>query len=575
MTNTSFASLRLSLLASASMALCISAQATGPAVDAGSLLRQTEQELKTPKAKPARKAPQISPKPATSPTDATVNVSQFKFAGNTLLSTDQLSSALTAYVNRALTLAQLKEAADVVTNTYRDAGWTVRAYLPKQEINGGVVTLQIVEAVFGRAFLQGQEPQRIESSRLVQMAEASLRKGQALHANDLDRALLLLDDLPGVSVAGNLAQGQNDGETNLAISAIDDALVNGNATVDNYGARATGIERMSVNLNVNSPARMGDLLSTNFMQTRGTSYTRGNYSLPVGNDGWRAGVHASSLKYKVLTSYDDKASGTRGTADTAGLDASYPLLRSQLSNVNVTWSYDDKTLENYATDILNSNYKIKASSLGINSNNIDSWGGGGSTFAYATVTQGRVENEGSANAQADADGARTAGSYSKLNVGLNRLQSITADLSLYAAVSAQAANKNLDSSERMYLGGASGVRAFPASEAGGAAGSTLTLELRQRLDNAFTLTGFYDYGHITVNKRNANALNGKAISNVNAYPLQGYGASLAWQDSKGTEIKAILAKRSAANPNADTTTFMDGDKTKYTTRVWLSAGIAF
>lgn len=557
------------------MLLCISAQAAGPTVDAGSLLRQTEKELKAPKAKSTIKARQTKPTTEVRTGDTVVQVRSFQFAGNTLLSSDALNAALSGYTDRSLNLTQLKEAADVITNTYRDAGWTARAYLPKQEIDRGIVTIQIVEAVFGNAFIQGQEPQRIEASRLVEMAEANLRKGQALHANDLDRTLLLLDDLPGVSVAGNLTQGQNDGETNLAISVIDDALLTGNATLDNQGARATGFERLSLNLNLNSPARMGDLLSTNFMQTRGTDYVRGGYSLPVGTDGARVGVHASSLKYKVLTSYDEKSTGTRGTADTAGFDASYPLQRSQLSNVNLTWSYDDKTLENYASDILNSNYKIKANSVGLNSNSIDNWGGGGSTSAYATVTQGRVNNEGSANAQADADGARTAGSYSKLNVGLNRLQSITADLSFYAAVSAQVTSKNLDSSERMYLGGATGVRAFPASEAGGAAGRTLTLELRQRLDNAFTLTGFYDYGHVTVNKHNANASDGKAISAVNSYALQGYGASLAWQDSKGIELKATLAKRSAPNPNADTTTFMDGDKTKYTTRLWLSAGIAF
>ncbi len=566
---------RITLLASAAMALCFSAQAAGPTVDAGSLLRQTEQELKTPKAKPSRKASKPTPKPAPSPSEAAVNVRSFKFAGNTLIGADQLNSALAAFVNRPLTLAQLKEAADVVTAIYRDAGWTVRTFLPKQEIEGGMVTLQIVEAVFGGAFVQGQAPQRIEASRLVQMAEANLAKGQPLHANDLDRALLLLDDLPGVSVAGNLAQGQNDGETNLAISAIDDALLNGNTTLDNYGSRATGTERLSLNLNLNSPARMGDLLSANLMKTQGTSYARGSYSLPVGNNGARAGIHASSLTYKVLTSYDPAASGTHGTADTAGLDASYPLLRSQLNNVNLTWSYDDKKLENYATNILSSNYTIKASSVGLSSNHIDNWGGGGSTYTFATVTQGRVNNAGSANAPADTDGARTAGEYSKLNLNLNRLQSITADLSFYAALSAQAASKNLDSSERMYLGGATGVRAFPASEGGGAAGRTATLELRQRLGNALTLTGFYDYGHVNVNKRNTNASNGNAISAVNSYALQGYGASLAWQDSKGTEIKATLAKRNASNPVADPTTGMDGDKTKKITRVWVSAGIAF
>lgn len=566
---------RITLLASAAMALCFSAHAAGPSVDAGSLLRQTEQELKKSKAKPSRKVTKPTPTPATSPSETTVNVRSFKFAGNTLIEADKLSSALAAYVNRPLTLAQLKEAADVVTAIYREAGWTVRTFLPKQEISTGVVTLQIVEAVFGGAFMQGKEPQRIEASRLVQMAEANLRKGQPLHADDLDRALLLLDDLPGVSVAGNLAQGQNDGETNLAISAIDDALVNGNTTLDNYGSRATGTERLSLNLNINSPARMGDLLSTNLMKTQGTSYARGSYSLPVGNNGARAGIHASSLTYKVLTSYDPAASGTQGTADTAGLDASYPLLRSQLNNVNLTWSYDDKKLENFAANVLNSNYKIKASSLGLNSNHIDNWGGGGSTTTYATITQGRVDNAGSANAQTDADGARVAGTYSKFNAGLNRLQSITADLSFYAALSAQVASKNLDSSERMYLGGATGVRAFPASEAGGAAGRTLTLELRQRLDNALTLTGFYDYGHVNVNKRNANAANGSVISAVNAYALQGYGTSLAWQNAKGIEVKTTLAKRNASNPNADPTTGMDGDKTKKITRVWISAGFAF
>ena len=551
------------------------AHSAGPNVDAGTLLRQTEQEFTAKKFPPQREHLQAKSQSLGPSDEMQIEVRSFKFTGNLLLSNEVLHSALLPFSNRSLTLRQIKEAADAVSAAYLEAGWTARASLPQQEIVDGVVTIEITEAVFGVATLEGVQPKRIEASYLVKMAQARLTKGKPLHANDLDRVLLLLDDLPGVSVAGHLAQGQNDGETNLALSVMDDALINGNATLDNQGARATGIERLSLNLNLNSPARMGDLLSTNFMQTRGTQYARGGYSLPVGNSGARAGVHASSLKYKVLTSYDDKAAGTRGTADTVGLDASYPLLRSQLSNVNLTWSYDDKTLENYAADVLNSNYKIKASSVGINSSNIDNWGGGGSTSAYATVTQGRLNNEGSANAQADADGARTAGSYSKLNVGLNRLQSITADLSFYAAVSAQATNKNLDSSERMYLGGATGVRAFPASEAGGAAGRTLTLELRQRLDNAFTLTGFYDYGHVTVNKHNANASDGKAISALNAYALQGYGASLAWMDGKGTEVKATLAKRSAANPNADTTTFMDGDKTRYTTRLWLSAGIAF
>ena len=330
---------RISLLASAAIALCMSAHAAGPNVDAGALLRQTEQELKTQKPASVIQPRKVMPITAGSPAESTVQVRSFKFSGNTLLNTDQLSNALTAYVNRALTLAQLKEAADIVTNTYREAGWTVKAYLPKQEIDGGVVTIQIVEAVFGGASLISATPQRIDATQLLDMAEANLSKGKPLHADDLDRTLLLLDDLPGVSVAGNLIQGQRDGETNLAISATDDALLSGNVSIDNQGSRSTGTDRLSMNLNLNGPARMGDLLALNALKTQGSDYQRLGYSLPVGYSGWRAGLHASQLNYTVITS-EFASLDPHGTARTAGLDLSYPLLRSQMKNVNLAFGYD-------------------------------------------------------------------------------------------------------------------------------------------------------------------------------------------------------------------------------------------
>ena len=164
----------------------------------------------------------------------------------------------------------------------------------------------------------------------------------------------------------------------------------------------------------------------------------------------------------------------------------------------------------------------------------------------------------------------TESQYTKLNLNLSRLQSVTDSLSVYASVSAQSTNKNLDSSEKMYLGGATGVRAYPASEAGGSEGNTLTLELRQRLSHNMTLAGFYDYGRINVNHDN----NVTSPANPNGYDLQGYGMSLAWQASSSIDIKATLAQRVGNNPAAQANG-TDGDGTKKATRLWLSTGIAF
>ena len=160
--------------------------------------------------------------------------------------------------------------------------------------------------------------------------------------------------------------------------------------------------------------------------------------------------------------------------------------------------------------------------------------------------------------------------YTKFNLSLNRLQTLNNHLSLYAAASAQTSNRNLDSSEKLYLGGITGVRAYPSSEAGGSEGNTLTIELRERLQNNLTLTGFYDYGWIKANHDN----NVTSPANPNGYVLQGYGLSVTWQATQAVDVKATLAQRMGNNPAAQANG-TDGDGTKKVTRLWVSTGISF
>ena len=146
-----------------------------------------------------------------------------------------------------------------------------------------------------------------------------------LHAKKIDRALLLMDDLPGIQVSGNLIEGSNDGETDLGITVIDEDLVTGNVSTDNQGSSLTGINRISSNLSINSPSRIGDALKINVLKTDGVEYERVGYSLPAGFNGWRVGAHASTLKYKVI-SQKFESLNPYGTAVTTGLDVTYPKI---------------------------------------------------------------------------------------------------------------------------------------------------------------------------------------------------------------------------------------------------------
>jgi len=545
------------------------------APDAGSLLSQTEKELTQksfPLKVPSRALPVVK---AAHADESTVHVSRFEFAGNQTLSTEQLSTAVATYLNRPLSFAELQQAADAVTAAYREAGWVVRAYLPKQSISQGVVTIQVTEAVYGKSFLLGSPPIRLAVQRLIDMMTAAQKPGQAMSAKAVDRALLLMDDLPGVSVAGSMVEGEQSGETDVMLYVTDEPALTGAISTDNSGSRSTGINRLSSNLSINSPLHLGDSLGLNLMKTQGSDYLRVAYSLPIGLDGLRGGVQVSQMQYELLGEF--ASLNGKGTANTMGFNLSYPWLRSQFTNINMAINYDAKKFDNVNSSGPQSNYKVNAASATINLSDMDSWAGGGVNNASVGVTSGQVNLAGSANQSTDSTGANTQGAYQKLSLGLSRVQTLTSDLSLYVAANAQTASKNIDSSEKMYLGGAGGVRAYPSSEGGGSEGQTFSAELRQKLNAKTTLTGFYDHGHVKAFNDNTKVDGSGLNSGVgpNSYTLKGYGASVSWQPEKNLDLKATLARRIGVSPIASPSTGMDGDGTKKINRVWVSASISF
>ena len=82
---------------------------------------------------------------------------------------------------------------------------------------------------------------------------------------------------------------------------------------------------------------------------------------------------------------------------------------------------------------------------------------------------------------------------------------------------------NLDSSEKFYIAGYNGVRAFPQGEASGDDGFLGSFELRQTLGNSnFKLAAFYDVGWV-------NMVHHNPFGNSESRYLQGAGLGLIYQ----------------------------------------------
>jgi hemolysin activation/secretion protein len=71
------------------------------------------------------------------------------------------------------------------------------------------------------------------------------------------------------------------------------------------------------------------------------------------------------------------------------------------------------------------------------------------------------------------------------------------------------ASKNLDSSQQFYLGGPTGVRAYPVGQGAGSQGAIMQLELHQQVVSespigSITAYGFYDLGGVQLFKNTWN-----------------------------------------------------------------------
>ncbi len=535
--------------------------------DAGAVRQQIEQQRR--EKLPDQSAPQfIAPAPLRSTGGASVTVASFRFDGNTLLSHDELAQAVAPFLGRPLDFAGLQNAAIAVANAYRDKGWVVRAYLPQQDVTIGLVTIQVIEAKLGAVRMEG-DATRISSKRLQRIVEASQKPGDLVSVDALDRGLLLLNDLPGVTATARLAPGVNDAQTDLIVAANDGALVNGAVTADNAGSRFTGSQRVIASASLNDRIGFGDRTDALLLHSRGSDYVSLGYSMPFGSTGWRAGINGSHLSYDIVTK-EFAALDAHGTSNSVGLQGSYPLIRTRMKNLYLSLATDEGQFKNESAGMTVTDYSVMSGTIGLRGNTFDGFWGGGVNTASLSIRQGKVDLSGSPNEMADSLTTRTNGSYRKYNLFVSRLQALNDRFSLFGSLQMQMASKNLDSSEKLYLGGSQGVRAYPADEAGGSQGWLLNVETRAKLLQSLSATAFVDWGHVTVNKDNDIA----GAASPNEITLKGAGVSVAYVAPFGLSISATYTRRIGSNPNA-TADGADQDGTLKKNRFWLQASMPF
>jgi hemolysin activation/secretion protein len=504
------------------------------------------------------------------PSTARFLVNGFRITRSAAFTEAELLALLKDFIGKELSLADLERAADIITRFYRDRGYFVaRAYVPAQDIKDGVVEITVLEGKIDRISVKPTGEMRLREKVVEATLRAALPADGLIREAELERGLLLLNDLPGVDVRAVLLPGAALGTSAVTAEVSEGPLVSGNVDFDNYGNKFSGPYRLGGAVNVNDPSGYGDLLSLRVTASSGASYGRLAYQVPLGPSGLRLGGAYAETRYELCCEFSPLQA--RGEAQTATVNALYPLLRDRNVSVYVTGAYDARHYFNSTIAGTTSDKKAHVVTLGVNGDRRDFLGGGGlSTFSLA-VSFGQLNLDGLAADRAVDDAtARTHGSYTKTAYSLGRLQRVGEATSLYAGLSGQFASRNLDSSEKFILGGPFGVRGYPTGEAAGDEGLLLNLELRYDVQPGLQLAAFVDHGEVRLHRNEWAGWQGTNTRIRNRYGLSGYGVGLNWNQPGNFLVRASVAQRIGDNPGRDAND-NDSDNTKNRTRLWLQA----
>jgi hemolysin activation/secretion protein len=507
------------------------------APDSGNLLQQI--------------TPNTPPQPSPSATGLTVEresggtvpqseafqVTSVAISGNTRIDTATLHTLVADAEGKSLTLAQLAAVADRITDYYHKHNYPLaRAIIPAQTIRGGAVTIQVLEASYGKVTLDNQSH---VTDSLLQSTLAPLHGGEVIEQSEMDHVLLLLSDVPKIDVNAVIKPGDSVGTSDLAITTLPGPRLTGVASVDDYGNRYTGRERLAGSVSLIDPLAHGDFLTLSGLTSGDRlNYARASYEATVTGWGTRVGGAYSALHYILGDGL--RALDGSGTAGVGSAWAKQPLVRSESANLYAQIQYDALRLrDEIGASAIHTNRHLNTFTASLTGDSRDAlWAGGVNTWDLG-VSGGNLGFDNDAAQTADAASARTRGDFSKVNLNLARLQKLSASNGLYLSFAGQWTADNLDSSQKMIGGGPYTVRSYDLGVVSGDTGYLGTAEFQHDLGAWFgqwQAATFIDSEHIVINKT-------PWVPGPNSANLSGAGLGMNWSGPYQLSARAYVAAR--------------------------------
>ncbi|WP_128846743.1 ShlB/FhaC/HecB family hemolysin secretion/activation protein [Burkholderia catarinensis] len=432
----------------------------------------------------------------------------------------------------------------------RHLGLLVFAVLPEQDASNGVVRFRIVRGHVESIELNNRS--RVSNATLERVVPGAGKSGAALlpitrpDLNDLQQAAQIARALPGVAaVTPMLTQGETEGGTRVVLDVAPEPAIEAAVIADNGGSPSTGRYRVGAQVTANSPLGIGDrarVLAYNApsaLQDRDGAHGKtwiglASYDVPLGGAGTRGGVQYSRVQYALGGPLQDLGDGY---ADVVGAYVRHPLISTSRDDLSVGVAYNRKLLKDsffsYAF-----RRRSNVASITLNGSHFDDWKGRPNGLQYAlSVDAGDVRQ-----LEVGLGDPSTQGPFVKWGGSADFTQTLWLGANVRARMSAQFANRHLDPSEQMSLGGPNAVRAYGYDAPSVDQGAVASVDLTQQIAAVPGLSArvFVDAGRGQINKSRALA------GADNTWNARGYGVGASYQYKARARVDVSHAFRAGA-----------------------------
>lgn len=435
-----------------------------------------------------------------------LRLERLNIEGASVYSEEELGRVFADKIGQNVTLADVYGIAADLTRKYRNDGYILtQVVVPPQTIEGGTVKLVVVEGYINNVEVRGEGDHVNDAVSLAQSYSSLVSGGSsALNVRQLERTLLMINDIPGVSARGILSPSETTpGAADLLVIVQRDTF-EGQVSLDNFGSRYLGPVQFGAS------AALQGLMGWNERFTGQVAYAPGDdmrdelsyiglgYDMPIGTYGTVlniAGSYTNTEPGYTLEQFD-----VDGDSRFISVGFSHPFVRTRNFNVTGRTSFDWRNVDTDNNIEPDRKDHIRAIRVGGRVEFIDTL----LNVAYNVfdVEVGHGLNVLNATSDSDTNVSRPGADWDffKMEAEYQRLQRVTSKVNFLFAMKGQISDEALWSSEEFGLGGVSYGRAYDPSEVTGDDGIAGKIELQWNepmqlgvLEN-YQLFSFYDAG---------------------------------------------------------------------------------